>query len=174
MRAKAILSVQLYDWPYEINRTLDCLFETQTQPVTQKSPSLKAPPAGLHHQAVQTLRETWMQMHQGTRPRTEVFFIGQLPRRTTKAGIHSQCVPRTSRIMCGRLSPVARDHRGDLQYQLGVVASKRTFVRRHLASRGLIYCPTFRRESGRHIGRQHARNVAHPRVGSAHVIGGKR
>jgi hypothetical protein len=60
-----------------------------------------------------------------------------------------------------------------LQHQPRVVASKRTFIRRSLVHRELIRCPICRHKSGRHIGCQHARNIAHAKQWSAVIHGGK-
>jgi hypothetical protein len=176
MTARSIFSEQLYDCSEYIIRSLDRISETEAQPLAQKNSPSNTSSEGLHHQAVQTLWKTWMQMRRRTRPWTEILFIGQFPRRTAKVGIHSQCLPGTSRIVSDRLSPAARDDRGDLHHQLGVVASKSTFVRSPLASRRrtLIRCQTCRRESGRHSGRQYARNMAPPESWSACFHGGER
>lgn len=179
MNTQGIFSVQLYDNTETTNKSFNCIFETQAQSVTQKCPFPEASSERLHHQAVHALWKTRMQMRKGTGPRTEAFFICQLPRRgTAQTGIHSQSVPGAGRIMCGRLSSVARNHRGDMQYQPGAAASERTFVRRHPASGTRIIhgvCrPSCRRESGRHHCRQHARKVAHPKISSSRFIGGER
>jgi hypothetical protein len=174
MSVQGILSEQLYDWSEQNIRSLDRLSETQTQPIAQKNPPSKASSEGLHHQAVQPMWKTWMQMRQRAGPWTEILLIGQSPWCTTQAGIHSECIPGTGGIVSCRFPSITRNYRGDLQYQLGAVASKRTFVRRYLASRTLFCCPTCRRKYGRHISRQHARDMAHPRVWKANFIGGER
>jgi hypothetical protein len=176
MTARGLLSGQSYDWSEYIIRSFDRISETAAQPLAQKNSPFNTSTEGLHHQAVQTLWKTWMQMRHRQRPWTEILFVGQSPRRTAKVGIHSECLPGTSRIVSGRLSPAARDDRGDLHHQLGVVASKNTFVRRPLAnrSRTLIRCQTCRRDSGRHSGRQYARDMAPPESWSACFFGGER
>jgi hypothetical protein len=178
MNTQGIFYIQLYDYTETTNKSFDCIFETQAQFLTKESPSTETSPEGLHHRAVHAVRKTRMQMRQGTGPRAEVFFICQLSRRDTpQTGIHSQSVPGTGRIMCGRLSSVARNYRGDMQYQPGAAASERTFVRGHPASGTHIihgvYRPSCRRESGRHHCRQHARKVAHPKIRGSRFTGGE-
>ena len=174
MKIRDILSVQLYDCPEDISRLLDCTSETTTQPVAKKNPPVTTSSERLHHQAVQTMRKARLQMRQGAGTWTEALSIGQLPRRAAQTGIHSAGISGTGRILSGRLSFTAGDNRGNLQYQFGAIASTRKLVRRDLAQRALIHCPTCRRGSGRHIGRQHARNVAHPRARRVCTYGGER
>ena len=168
------MSAQLYDWSEDTTKPINHLSQAQAKPVAQKSSTFKESPSRLHYQAIQTMWKIRLQMRRRTGTRTEVLSFGQPSRHTAEAGIHSTSVPGSGRNLSDRFSVTSRDNRGDLQYQFGVIASTRKLVRRYLAQGALIQCPTRRRESGRHIGRQHARIVAYKRAWRARFPGGER
>ena len=174
MRICQLQTVQLYDCPNYTKRTLFCLPQAQAQFAFEEVATFEKSPPRFTDSAIQTLRETGVQMCRRTGTRTEVLSFGQFAWGEAQAGIYPQAIQGTGRDISGQFSFVARDRRRDLQHQSRVTAPQRTFVRRNLVHLELICCPICRHQSGRHIGCQHARNLAHAKRSSSFFVGGRK
>ena len=173
MRKYSIWSDQLYDWPDTAQRTRHCLPQAQAQYSVEKTTSFEKCSPWIVNRAIQTLRKARMQMLQGTRAWTEVFTLGQPAWGAPQAGIRPKTVPGTGHSLSGQFPFIARNYRGDLQYQPRVIASQRTFIGRNIVRFEFIQCAICRHRSSRHIGCQHARNIAQEKQWRAFRHGGQ-
>ena len=131
-----------------------------------------------HHErlldrTVHPLWKTRMQVRRYSRPRSEILFVGQLPRSQARTGIYSAKKPRSRQGFSGQLSNSQTDLRGDLQYQSRTAASERNVVKNeHGYTAGPFYVD---RDHGfSNLGSEYAPEVAARSIGRSRHLGGER
>jgi hypothetical protein len=133
---------------------------------TQKPPAPTAPlvcaAARLAHRALQTLRQTRMQMCSGTRPRPQVLPLHQPARSNAGNGLHPTGGSRHGRSIPRELSFCPRDSRPDLQHQSRTAPSQGASIEKRRVHRKphIRACSSDRSPPGGHPHRQHAGGLA--------------
>ena len=144
-----------------------------TETIAPRSPEPpKGPPApaaalGCHpsrfaHRALQTLRQTRMQMCSGTRTRSQVLPLHQPAGSNAGDGLCSAGGPRLGRSIPRELSFSPRASRQDLQHQSRTAPSQGASIEinRVYPNHCFLGCSPNRSPPGGHSRRQHAGNLA--------------
>jgi hypothetical protein len=160
MYLNGLQSDQLDAWSDEHTEAIaDRLAQT-----THCSSAPVASPSGdsawLPYQALQALRQTWMQMCRWPRPRPQVLSVGEPPRLTATNGLCAAGVLRTNGRTPCQLSPSTRDLRRDLRDQPRTAASPRGTLRNGRERSVFLAYDSYRCEIGWRAPRQYARRLA--------------
>ena len=124
------LSDQLYTWSaWHAGKTLSNA-ATPTHPPPAPIATGPGHPARLADRALQTLRQTGLQMRHHARPRSQILSVHQPYRRTSADGLCSPGLRGTGSSVSGQLSAHAGDSRGDLRHQPRAAAPPRAALRR--------------------------------------------
>jgi len=153
-------SDQWYTWSDEsTERATGRLAKTPRVP---SAPTAPAPihPAWVLDRALQTMRQTRMQMRRRTRSWPQVLSVGKLPRPTTANGLRATRVVRANRGVPGQLSSSPRNLRGDLRDQPRTAAPSRGALKNRCER--ATGCPSHAARSGdgRRVARQYACRLA--------------
>lgn len=98
----------------------------ETKSHTSRTASLKGDLTGLPGGAIQTLRQTRMQMRKGTRSRPQVLLDCKLPQEAARDGVCARSVPRESQTVPGELPEDERNLGRALVHQPGTSAPQGT------------------------------------------------
>ena len=130
--------------------------------------------AGLAHRTLQALRQTRLQVRRRPRSWPQVLSFGELSRAPTANGLRATSRLRRRQRTPGELSPVPRDHRGDLRDQSRTITPPRGAVRGVGEPVAAVPHQPHRSAIGRRTHRQHARGLAHRRARAGADRGGRR
>lgn len=160
MTRSDIVSDQFYKWSErreaEINLGVE---KAAPSPPPRTAPADRHPPR-LPHRALQTLRQTRMQMRQGPRPRSQVLPVRQLSPVAPPNGLCAAGILRSHQEAPGQLSARSRDPGGDLRDQSRTTPPARGALRNHDERNVFLAHRTHRSESGGRPPGQHARGLA--------------
>lgn len=165
MRGLQLLSDQLLTWSVALAAAV--LYRVTKAPPGAPGPitPLTRRAARLAHRAIQALRQSWLQMRRGPRPRPEVLPLGELPEATAADGLPAAGVLRPGTYRPRSLPKRPRDPRADLRDQSRAAAASRDALRCH----GERDCDAHRRDRQslrEHFARQHAPRLARCRAAS--------
>jgi hypothetical protein len=163
MRFLDLLSDQFLTW--SANGRYSVVHFTQTpRAIAQANADIRDALAGLAHRALQTLRQTWLQVRQRSRSWPQVLPIRELSRPPAANGLRAASRLHQRRRAPGELSPRSRDHRGGLRDQPRTIAPPRGALR-GAGEPAVAVARQFHRSAiGRRTHRQHARGLAHRRA----------
>ena len=160
---KSSLSSDQYDnWSDVFPVTIAPIPPEPAQKPPAPAATLVRAPARLAHRALQTLRQTRMQMCPGTRPRSQVLPLHQPAGLNTGDGLCPTGGSRHGRSIPRELSFSARDSRPDLQHQSRTAPSQGASIdkRRVYRKSYILGCFPDRSPPGGHPHRQHAGDIA--------------
>jgi hypothetical protein len=152
--------------------------ETRYRPQeSSQTPAAKAAssgehPAGLSHRTLQTLRQTRVQMRQGSRARSQVLPVGELSRQSPADGLRSSIQSRRHQQTHSQLSSDPRDLGGDLRDQSRTSPASRGALRTD-GEPSLKRAHRLRFANWRRASRQHAHGLVRSRVRVASQHGGR-
>ena len=157
-----ILSDQYDNWSDILTEAITPISPEPTQKPPAPTTALVCATAWLTHRALQTLRQTRMQMCSGTRPRSQVLPLHQPAGSNAGYGLCPTGGSRHGRSIPRELSFNPRDSRADLQHQSRTAPSQGASIekRRVYRKRYVLGCSSDRSPPGGHPHRQHAGNLA--------------
>lgn len=152
-----ILSDQYGYWSATSAETFAPISPEPTQKPLAPTATLVCPPARLTHRALQTLRQTRMQVRSGTRTRSQILPLHQPTRINPGDGLCSTGGSRHGRSVSRELSSSSRDSRPDLQHQSGTASSQGASIekRRVHGKSHIPGCASNRSPPGGYPRRQH-------------------
>lgn len=123
MRGNRIHSDQLYDW--SAHERLHCRFIASAPNLGQTiGPAGASHPPRLSHQALQTVRQSWLQMPKRPRARAQILPFGQPSRQPPRDGLRPRRIFPAGLRLLAELPGSPSDTGEDLQYQPRVVTAK--------------------------------------------------
>jgi hypothetical protein len=157
-----ILSDQYDNWSDIFAETIAPISPEPTQKPPAPTAALVCPAAWLTHRALQTLRQTRMQMCSGTRPRSQVLPLHQPAGSNAGYGLCSTGGSRHSRSIPRQLSFCPRDSRPDLQHQSRTAPSQGASIEKRRVHRKphIRGCSSDRSPPCGHPRRQHVGDLA--------------
>src|SRR5215471_7461207 len=156
----AVESDQLYAWSDENSEPHHGRIAETPRRTLAPTSSAPGHPSRLSHRALQTMRQTGMQVRRRPRSWTQVLFVGQLSRLAAANGLCAPGVLRSDGRVPGQLPSGPRDPRNDLRDQPRTTAPPGgALTACHAPSR---LCPPYidRCESGRPVTGQYAGSLA--------------
>jgi hypothetical protein len=168
-----VLSDQLLQWSAPNDQSVLFCPQTAPQEALARAASTGLGPARLAHRALQTLRQTRVQMRRGSRARSQVLSVGKFSGQSTTDGLRPAGRSRRDQRTTRQLSSDPRDLRGHLRDQPRTAAASRGAVR-SFGELGvdLAHHPhrfaVWRRAAG-----QHARGLVRSRARVAAYRGGQ-
>jgi hypothetical protein len=156
-----LLSDQYGYWSAFFAETIAPSAPESAQDPPAPTAALGCHPSRLTYRALQTLRQTWMQMCAGTRTRPQVLPLRQPAGINAGDGLCSAGGPRLGRSIPRELSFSPRDSRSDLQYQSRTAPSQGASIEKRRVHRKayILGCSPDRSPPGGHSHRQHAGNL---------------
>ena len=164
MNVNRLYSDQLFTWSDNNARYLIVRIAQTACKAAQANARFGHLIAWFTHRALQTLRQTWLQMCRRSGTWSQVLLVGELPRLPAPNGLRAAGRSARCRRAPGKLPSCPRYHRRDLRDQ------PRTFT----PSRGVLRTPgepassaahqRHRFATGRRTHCQHARGLAYRRV----------
>jgi hypothetical protein len=171
MRPHQLLSDQLTTWS-AIHAAAVLYHVTKAPPGAAATiTSLARRAARFAHRAIQTLRQSGLQMRRGAWPWPEVLPLGELPEATAADGLRTSRDLHPGPYRPRSLPTRPRDPRADLRDQSRVAAASRDALR----CRGERDCNAHRRDRHslrEHFARQHAPGLARCRAPNAEDLFG--
>jgi hypothetical protein len=157
-----LLSDQYDNWSAILAETITPVSPESTQKPPAPAAALVCHPPRLAHRAIQTLRQTRMQMRTGTGTRPKVLPLHQPAGSQAGDGLHSTGGSRYGRSLHRELSFGPRDSRSDLQYQSRTAPSQGASIEKRRVHRKsyILGWSLNRSPPGGHSHRQHAGNLA--------------
>ncbi len=157
-----LLSDQYGYWSDLFTGTIAPHSPEPTQNPPAPAAALVCPHSRLAHRALQTLRQTRMQMCSGTRTWTQVLPLRQPTRSNAGDGLCSAGGSRLGRSIPRELSFSPRDSRSDLQYQSRTAPSQGASIEQRRVHRKpyILGSSPDRSPPGGHSHRQHAGDLA--------------
>ena len=157
-----ILSDQYDNWSDIFAETIASLSPEPTQNPPPPAAALVCPPPRLAHRALQTLRQTRMQMCSGTGPRPQVLPLHQPAGSNPGYGLCPTGGSRHGRSISRELSFSPQDSRQDLQHQSRTAPSQGASLEKRRVHRKpyIPGCSSDRSPPGGHSHRQHAGDLA--------------
>jgi hypothetical protein len=161
-KKSSLLSDQYYDWSDILTKTIAPISPEPTQKPPAPTTALVCAAARLAHRALQTLRQTRMQMCSRAGPRSQVLPLHQPAGSNAGYGL---CPTGGSRHGCSvprELSFSPRDSRADLQHQSRTASSQGASLEKRRVHRKpyIPGCSSDRSPPGGHSHRQHAGDFA--------------
>jgi hypothetical protein len=157
-----IISDQYDNWSAILTETITPVSPEPTQKPPAPAAALVCHPSRLAHRALQTLRQTRLQMCSWTGTRSQVLPLRQPARSNAGDGLCPTGCPRYGRSIPRELSFSPRDSRSDLQYQSRTASSQGASIEKRRVHRKLYilgWSPD-RSPPGGHSHRQHAGDLA--------------
>ena len=173
MSERRLLSDQLFMWSDWDDSGIFFRPQTAPQEATAQAPSSRIYPAWLAHRALQTLRQTRVQMRQWPRTRSQVLSVGELPGQSSANGLRASSRSLRDQRTPGQLSSGARDLGGDLRDQPRTIAASRGAVGSGGEPGFNLAHPPHRFAVWRRAPRQHARGLVRRRARVAPHRGGR-
>ena len=157
-----ILSDQYDNWSALFAKAIAPISPEPTQKPPAPTTALVCAAARLTHRALQTLRQTRMQMCSGTRPRSQVLPLHQPAGNDAGYGLCPTGGSRHGRSIPRELSFSPRDSRPDLQHQSRTAPSQGASVEKRRVHRKpyIRGCSPDRSPPGGHSHRQHVGDLA--------------
>jgi len=157
-----LLSDQYDNWSDILTETIAPIAPGPTQKPPAPSAALVCTAPRLAHRALQTLRQTRMQMCSGARPRSQVLPLRQPAGSNTGYGLCPTGVSRHGRSIPRELSFCPRDSRPDLQHQSRTTPSQGVSIEKRRVHRKphIRGYSSDRSPPGGHPDRQHAGDFA--------------
>lgn len=162
IRRNDLISDHYGDWSATFAGTIAPVSPEPAKTPPAPSAALVCASPRIAHRALQTLRQTRMQMCSGAGPRAQVLPLHQSAGRNARYGLCPTGCSRYGRSIPGELSFRARDSRPDMQHQSRTSPSQGTSIDKQRVYRKTftLGCSSDRPPPGGHPHRQHARDIA--------------
>lgn len=125
MNGSILASGQSLHCPDRHDGKFCCRTSTSTPGAAAPASASGCAAARLPHRALQTLRQTWLQLRGGSRTRPKVLSISELSGRTAADGLHPTGTAAAGERVRRKPATRARDSRAGLRNQPGTPASTR-------------------------------------------------
>jgi hypothetical protein len=174
MSRRRVRSDQLIVWSDRDAQEILCCAQATPQTAAAPAAGSGGGSARLAHRALQTLRQTRVQMRHRSRARSQILSVGEFPGQSARDGLCAAGESRRDQRAHRQLPPHSRDPGADLRDQPRTAAASRAAVRHHGEPGFNLAHHPHRFAIGRGAAGQHARGLVRRRARAAAHRGGTR